>query len=369
MRKDRLLQYFLDFVQIDSPTGEERDFANHLIPILESLGMQVQIDDTGKRAGSNSGNLIGRLPATSDGPSILFSSHMDTVSPSRGVNPIVRDGIVYSDGTTVLGGDDKAGIAAIIEGIQTVVDENIPHGDIEVVFTICEEGGLFGSKYLDYSKLNSKIGYVFDTGGSVGKIIIGGPSQAQITATFTGREAHAGVSPEEGISAIQMLATAISNMKLLRVDQDTTANIGQIEGGGPTNIVTKQATFFAEARSLDEAKLAEQIHHMREACYASAEEYGGSVEFIDSLAYSAFNVPVESEVVQNVIKALANIGIEGVPTKTGGGSDTSNYNENGISAVNLSIGETKPHTLEESIRIEDLNNSARLVIELIKLYA
>lgn len=369
MNEKRLLERFLEFIQIDSPTTKEREFAEHLIPILEGLGMEVEMDDAGEKAGSNSGNLIGKLKGKTGSPAIMFSAHMDTVSPGEGIVPVIKDGVIYSDGTTILGGDDKAGIAAIIEGIQSVVESGLPHGDIEVVFTIFEEGGLFGSKYLDYSKLDSKMAYVLDTSGAPGKIVVGGPAQAKITAEFTGKEAHAGVAPEEGISAIQMMAEAISNMKLLRVDEETTANIGKIEGGSVTNIVTKTAKFLAEARSLNDDKLDEQTAHMVEECEKAAKKYGGSVEVDVNIAYKSFRVDENAPIVQNVKKACENLGLKAETELSGGGSDTSNYNGNGIVSVNLAIGETKPHTVDESLKIEDLNNSAKLVMELIKLHA
>lgn len=369
MNEKRLLERFLEFIQIDSPTTRERDFAEHLIPILRDLGMDVVMDDAGQKAGSNSGNLIAKLKGTTGSPAIMFSAHMDTVSPGEGIKPVIRDGVIYSDGSTILGGDDKAGIAAIIEGIQSIKEANIPHGDIEVVFTIYEEGGLFGSKYLDYSTVDSKLCYVLDTSGSPGKIVIGGPAQAKINAEFTGKEAHAGVAPEEGISAIQIMAEAISNMRLLRIDEKTTANIGKIEGGSVTNIVTKTAKFLAEARSLEDDALDVQVAHMVEECEKAAKKYGGTVDVKVNIAYKSFKLDETETIVLNAMKACANLGFEPETMMSGGGSDTSNYNANGIKSVNLAIGETKPHTVDESLKIEDLNNSARLVMELIKLHA
>ncbi|MDO5689763.1 MAG: M20/M25/M40 family metallo-hydrolase [Tissierellia bacterium] len=369
MNETRLLERFLEFVQINSETKNEKAFAEHLIPILEGMGMQVSMDDVGEKVGSNAGNLLAKLKGNAKAPTLMFSSHMDTVTPGVGIRPQIRDGVIYSDGTTILGADDKAGIAAILEGVQTVQEEGIPHGDIELLFTIYEEGGLLGSKYFDYSKVEAKLCYVLDSGGSPGKITVGGPSQAKIEAEFIGKAAHAGVAPEEGISAVQMMAEAIANMKLLRIDEETTANIGLLTAGQVTNIVTPSASFVGEARSLDDDKLNRQIDHMREVCESAARKYGGNVQFISHTAYKAFDVDVNSAVVQNAIKAFKNMDIEAVTMKSGGGSDTSNYNENGISSVNLSIGETKPHTLEESISIQDLNDAARMVVELIKVNA
>ena len=366
INKERLVERFLRYVQIDSPTKEEREFALILKKELEELGLDVVMDDAGEKAGSNSGNLIAKLKGNMDKETILFSSHMDTVSPSRGVKPKIKDGIIYSDGTTILGGDDKAGVASIMEALQVLKDENLPHGDIEIAFTIFEEGGLYGSKNLDYSKIKSKIGFVLDSGGDPGDIIVQGPAQNKIDVKFIGLEAHAGVAPEAGISAIQMAAEAISNMLLLRVDEETTANIGDISGGGATNIVSKEVIFHAEARSLDNAKLQAQSDHMVKCCEDAAKKFGGKVDVSVQNAYGAFNIPVDHVAVKAVEEACSKLGISTRTTTSGGGSDTNIFNANGVSAVNLGIGERKPHTLEEHLHIIDLYNTARIVVELMR---
>lgn len=369
INENRLLDSFLRYVQIDSPTTEEKQLAQMLKEEMEQLGLEVRTDDAGGITGSNTGNLIGILKGGSEGESILFSAHMDTVSPCRGVKPQIRDGAIYSDGTTILGGDDKAGIAAIMEAIRVVTEKGLPHNGIEVVFTIFEEGGLKGSANLDYSFIRSKKAFVLDSSGDPGRIITRGPAQNKITAVFKGKEAHAGVAPEDGISAIQMAADAISVMKLLRIDEETTANIGSIGGGGATNIVPSRVTIQAEARSLKEDKLLEQTKHMTDAMEAAAKKYGGSVEIIVERAYGAFSVPDESPVVKAIEKAFHNLGINAEIVGSGGGSDTNNFNSNGIEAVNIAIGERNAHTLEEHIFIDDINTSAKLVLELIKLHS
>lgn len=369
INEKRLLERFLNYVQIDSPTKYEREFAEYIMKEMEKMGLEVHMDDAGEKVGSNSGNVIGRLKGNTDGETILFSAHMDTVSPGKGIKPVIKNGVIYSDGTTVLGGDDKAGIAAILEAIETVIEKGIPHGDIEVVFSIYEEGGLYGAKNLDYTKLKAKKGFVLDSGGNPGEIIIQGPAQNKIYAKFIGKEAHAGVAPENGISAIQMAAEAISNMKLLRIDEETTANIGVISGGEATNIVTKEVKIQGEARSLSDEKLQKQTEHMVKCCEEAAQKFGGRVEVEVDHSYGAFKVEEDAEIVQKVKEACRNIGLEPYTTSSGGGSDTNILNANGIVAVNLGIGERKPHTVEEHIHIKDLENAARLVLEIIKVHA
>ena len=369
INEKRLLDRFLNYIQIDSPTKHEREFADYIMNEMKEIGLEVYMDDAGEKVGSDSGNVIGRLKVNTEGETILFSSHMDTVSPGIGIKPVIKDGVIYSDGTTILGGDDKAGIASILEAIETIIEKDIPHGDIEVVFSIFEEGGLYGAKNLDYDKLDAKTGFVLDSGGDPGYIVLQGPAQNKVNAKFIGKEAHAGVEPENGISAIQIAAEAISNMKLLRIDEETTANIGFISGGEATNIVTKEVEIHGEARSLSDVKLKEQTDHMIKCCEDAALKFGGKVEMDVQNVYGAFKVDESATIVSKVKEACANLEIEPFTMTTGGGSDTNILNSHGITAVNLAIGERLPHTLEEHMHIKDLENSARLVLELIKVYA
>lgn len=369
INKERLVERFLEYVQIDSVTKSERKFADFLKKEMESIGIVVTMDDAGDKVGGNSGNLIGKLKGNTDGEAILFSAHMDTVSPGIGIKPIIKDGIIYSDGTTILGADDKAGIAAIMEVLQTICENKMDHGDIEVTFTIYEEGGLFGAKNLDYSNLKAKKAFVLDSSQLPGEIVIEGPAQDKISCKFIGKEAHAGVAPEKGISAIQIAGEAISNMKLLRIDEETTANIGIISGGGATNIVPKEVVLKGEARSLDNKKLKEQTEHMVKCCKEAAKKFAGDAEVEVINSYGAFKVDENDEIIDKVKTACLNIGLTPSTTTSGGGSDTNILNQNGIRAVNLGIGERKPHTLEEHIYIKDLEKSAELALEIVKLYA
>lgn len=369
VNQDRLVQEFLELVQIDSHSGKEGKIAKVLEKKLQDLGLDVTVDGAGEKVGGETGNVIARLKGTGDAPAILFSCHMDTVKPGEGVKPVIKEDVIYSDGTTILGGDNKAGIAAVLEGIRVIKENNIPHGDIEVAFSIWEEGGLFGAKYLDYSKINAKYGFVLDSGGSPGEIITTGPCQDKVNAKIFGKPAHAGVAPEEGVSAIMIAARAIENMKLLRIDEETTANIGVITGGEATNIVTPLVEIKAEARSLKEDKLDAQSAHMKEAFEKAAADFGGRVEMDIERMYPPFHVAEEDEIVIKVKEALAQMGIEGYTTATGGGSDTNILNGNGIKAVNLGIGEKKAHTLEEHIHIKDLVNSAKMVAQIIQVFA
>lgn len=362
-----IVDRFISYVKISSPTKQEGRFAAHLCKELEGMGLEVSIDDAGEKVGSDTGNVIARLKGNTPGETILFSCHMDTVSPSIDVKPEIRDGIIYSDGTTVLGGDDKAGIAAIMEAIKVIIDNDIPHADIEIIFSIFEEGGLHGAKNLDVSLLKAKQVFVLDSGGDPGQIIVKGPAQDKLEFSVHGRPAHAGVAPEEGISAIMVASEAISQMKLLRIDAETTANIGRIEGGSVTNIVPPEATVIAEARSLNNDKLKAQSDHMVACFEAAAEKYGATVESKVTRMYSAFDVDTSSDIVTKAMTACESIGLKAFTAPSGGGSDTNIFNARGIMAINLGIGEKKPHTLEEHLHIKDLVASSNLVLELVKL--
>lgn len=369
VNQERLIQEFLELVQNDSLSSKEGKIAKVLVEKLQGLGLEVMIDKAGEKLGGETGNIIAKKKGTKNGKTILFSCHMDTVVPGEGVKPVIRDGVIYSDGTTILGSDDKAGIAAILEAIRVLNENNIEHSDIEIAFSIWEEGGLFGAKNLDYSQLKAEYGFVLDSGGSPGEIITVGPAQDKIIAKIIGRPAHAGVAPEEGISAIMVAARAIENMKLLRIDSETTANIGVISGGSATNIVTPEVNIKAEARSINSDKLKAQTAHMIETFKKAAEDFGAQVEIDAETMYPPFNISDNDEIVLKVKEALSRMGVEGCTKPTGGGSDTNIFNGNGIKAVNLGIGMKKPHTLEEHISIEDLTNSARMVTEIIKSFA
>lgn len=366
MNTERLVNEFIEMVQITSLSQKEKTFADYLSKKLNSMGIEAYIDNAGERCDSNTGNIIAKLKGNTAAPSILLGAHMDTVTPGENIKPQIRDGYIYSDGTTILGADDKAGIAAILEAVRYIKENNLKHGDIELVFFIYEEGGLFGSKNLDYSKINSKMGFVLDSGGSVGNVIVQGPAQMRIEATFNGRTAHAGVAPEQGINAIQVAARAIDKMKLLRIDHETTANVGIIQGGTSTNIVCDSVYTRFEARSLDNNKLKLQTDHMVDCINTACMEYGTTCDIKTTLNYSAFSIDGESEIAKLVTKAIEGIGQKAELKSSGGGSDANILNGNGITTLNLAIGMNNVHTTSENIAIDSLVKSAELVAAIIQ---
>jgi len=365
----RLLSTFLDLVKIDSLTFAEKSLANYIGKRLKKMGISFEIDSAGRKVGSDTGNLIARLPARgkSNARPILFAAHMDTVAPGTGVKPVVRNDTVRSNGDTVLGADDKAGCGIILESLQSLIEENLPHGDIEVVFTIAEEKGLLGAKCLDFNKLKAKWGFVMDGDGTIGNIIVKAPYQDALKIVFKGKAAHAGVNPEKGISAIRGASIAISRMKLGRIDEETTANMGVIEGGRAINIVPDETVIEGEARSHSKAKLKVQVRHMLACAKEANREVGTKTEVELKRLYDGFAFSEKDRVVSVAMEAASRIGVTPNLVASGGGSDTNIFNKEGIRAVNLSVGAKDVHTTDESVSIEAMVKAAEMVIQLIEL--
>ncbi|WP_414042993.1 M20/M25/M40 family metallo-hydrolase [Macrococcus sp. EM39E] len=366
MNEQRLIDTFIELVSIDSESGNEREIANHLKTLYTDLGFEVTEDDTQSQTGFGAGNLIMKLKGSTDQDTILLSCHMDTVTPGNGIKPIITDNVIHTDGTTILGADDKAGIAAMIEAIRTIKEENIAHGDIEVVISVGEESHLIGASVLDGSHFAAKFGYALDAGSKVGTIVNQAPTNATLNVEITGVTAHAGVAPENGVSAINIAARAISNMKLGRIDAETTANIGTIDGGSRTNIVAEKCTIVAEARSLVDSKMEAQVAHMKEAFLTAAKEIGGKVDVEIKVNYPAFHVEKDTRAIEVASKAATNIGLTTEVVSNGGGSDA-NFINQFVPTVVLAVGYEDIHTVNEKMPIEELNKLTEQVVEIIKL--
>ena len=365
INKERMVNEFMQLVRIDSLSGNERQMADALKEKLSALGYQPVEDDAGGKTGGNTGNIICNVCGDKKVPAVLLMAHMDTVVPGIGKNPILEDGYIRTDGTTILGGDDAIGLECILEALRVLKEDNIPHGDIQIAFTIAEEVGLLGAKNLDYSKIHAKYGIVLDGGGPIGCVAVKAPTQNRMNVVIKGKAAHAGMEPEKGVSAIQIASEAISQMKLGRIDSETTANIGVIKGGLATNIVCDRVEIAAEARSRTQSKLDVQTAHMKECFEKAAAHFGGSIEFTASLEYEAFNIPEDSEIMMILKKAAADSTIELVPEATGGGSDTNVINGKGIQAVDISIGMDKVHSVEERVLVDDMVKAAGFLVSII----
>jgi tripeptide aminopeptidase len=367
INEERIVQEFMELVQVDSETKYEGEIAKVLKKKFEQLGLNVVEDDTMNTTGHGAGNLICTLDATKDGVDpIYFTSHMDTVVPGKGIKPSIREGYVVSDGTTILGADDKAGIAAMLEAVRVLKEQNFKHGKIEFVITVGEESGLVGAKALDPSLITAKYGYALDSDGKVGDIVVAAPTQAKIKATIHGKTAHAGVAPEKGISAITIASKAISKMPLGRIDEETTANIGRFEGGTQTNIVCDRVDILAEARSLVPEKMEQQVKKMKEAFEKAAEKMGGRADVEVTVMYPGFKYGEGDRVVEIAKKAAKRIGRESKLLKSGGGSDANVICGHGIPTVNLAVGYEEIHTTNEKMPIEELVKTAEMVVAIIQ---
>ncbi|RED61617.1 M20/M25/M40 family metallo-hydrolase [Cohnella lupini] len=369
VQKERLIAEFMELVQIDSETRNETEISKVLTGKFEAFGLEVEEDDVAEKIGHGAGNLFAWLPATSgkeDVPVILFTSHMDTVSPGIGIKPrLDSDGYIRSDGTTILGADDKAGLAAMFETLRVIKEQDLPHGGIQFVITSGEESGLLGSRAMDGSRLRAKFGYALDSNGAIGDIAVAAPTNSRQYITIRGKAAHAGVNPEDGISAIQVASKAVSRMKLGRIDSETTSNIGRFEGGGEVNIVTDTIKIFAEARSQVQEKMDRQIESMREAVESAANEYGAEFEFETTTIYPAYSYGDDDQVVQVAKSAIEAIGLTPRTFSSGGGSDANMFNGNGVPTVNLAVGYEHIHTTKEQIKADDLVKTAELVLSIV----
>lgn len=369
MEQQQLIDTFFDLVRIDSPSHSEAKVAAYCKEKLASLGFEVAFDDTEEVTGSDTGNLIAHLPGTVPGH-IAFSAHMDCVPPCEGVEPVIREGIVFSAGETILGADDKSGIAAILEALRSVIEEGRARPAITVVFTVCEEVSLVGAKALAADLFPEEVPcFVFDANGHAGTIVYGAPYHYSFSATFEGRAAHAGVEPEMGISAIEVAARAIDSMNLGRIDECTTANIGTVEGGLATNIVADSCRITGECRSLEEAKVLAQRDHMTQAMEDAAARFGAKAEISWGLDYPGVLFDFDDPIITLLRKAAEDAGLEADLIVSGGGADANVLGTKGALAVTLGTGMTAFHTTDESISIADLEGSARFAEAIIAAYA
>ena len=363
--KNALLERFLEYVQIDSETGNEGAMADRLVADFKALGCTVTTDDIHEAAMTTGSNVYATLPGRADLEPIMFSAHMDTVVPGKGVKPRVDpDGYVRSDGTTVLGGDDKAGICAIMEAMKAVRD--LEHRTVEAVITVREESGMFGAKNLDYGRIQSKSCIVLDSSGGPDKIITAAPGQNKIRATITGRRAHAGLAPETGINAIQVAAHAVAAMQLLRIDEETTCNIGTFKAEGPTNVVSETAYLELEVRSRDNAKLEAHTAHLVGCLENACETFGAKLDCQVSTSYLGYSHDGSHPLVARLADTIRRMGMEPVLAASGGGSDANIYGNNGISAVNMGVGMGKVHTTAEEQNIEQMVTASQVCLELMK---
>jgi len=366
VNEKRIVDDFLNMVKIPSPSLRERAMADYVKNELQNIGLEVTEDNAGESCNGNAGNIIGFLKAKgSNKKKILFSAHMDTVLPCDKITPIIEGGIIKSDGTSVLGGDDKAGIAAILEMLKQLKENNLDHPEIIVVFSIAEEIGLLGARAIDIKKYAPDFGIIIDSGGKPGTVTVQAPFAAKGKIEIIGKPAHAGLEPENGINALVVASHAITKLRLGRVDENTTSNIGIVTGGSAVNIVMPSVSMMYEARSFDGNVLDELLSETKDIFTKTAKEFGAEFKEAIVKGYDGFKIEAGSEILKVLEGACKDINIEYNPMKSGGGSDTNIYNGKGISSVNLGIGMSKVHTKEEFIKVEDMVGCTKLLLSIV----
>jgi tripeptide aminopeptidase len=356
--RDRLLRTFLELVAVDSPSGHEREIGELLMARFGELGCAVSRDEIG--------NVVAVLPGRRSG-TILFSTHMDTVGTDTGIQPIIGDdGVIRTDGSTILGADDKSGIAGCLELLTLLrahPDWSCP--TIEFVVTVGEEVGLVGSRHLDVGTLNASHGFVIDTAGAMGSITYWAPTEVDLTVTIKGRAAHAGVEPEKGINAVRVAAEAVAAMPLGRIDDETVANIGTFVGGDARNIVPDHAVLQGMARSHDQEKLDAQLDAMRTACEQAAARHGAGLEFSSEEIYRTYKIDEDSPPYREAASAIAALGLDVLPRKSGGGTDGNLFNAKGIPCVGLPTGMVDEHATSEHIAIDDMVIACQVMVGIV----
>jgi tripeptide aminopeptidase len=374
--RNRLAETFKFLVQIDSVSKEEGVIANEIKKKLESMGAETFVDNAGDKIGGNSGNLIAKFKGNTQAPPLLLNAHMDTVEPGRGVTAVLENGTFTSDGTTILGADDKSAIAILLETLNILKENDLQYGPLELVFTVCEEIGLQGAKHLDLSAITATYGFALDATDTEG-IVTRAPSANHLEFTIHGKDAHAGAAPEKGINAISLASKAIAKLELGRIDQETTCNIGIIEGGIATNIVPNLVKVKGEARSHDEEKLNKITNEIVFSFNEVIENYKKMnpddelprVEINIEKDFPRTHIPEDHPVIKLATLAAKNLGRKMKTKTTGGGADANIFFEKGIFTGVLGTGMRDMHTVRESVKLDDMVRTAELLLEIIRLHS
>jgi tripeptide aminopeptidase len=373
INKDRMASIFSELVQIDSVSKEEEKISARLAGILGSLGADVIRDGVGGMVGGNASNVVARFPGNIVASPMLLCAHMDTVEPGRGIRPVYENGVFRSQGDTILGADDKSAIAILIEVLNVIKERNLHHGPLDVVLTVCEEIGLLGAKHLDLSLVRARFGYALDGSDTEG-IITRAPAANRLEFKIHGKDAHAGAAPEKGINAIVLAAKAISQLEIGRIDQETTCNIGMIEGGKAVNVVPSLAMVKGEVRSHDAKKLDRVTKAMVSAFQEVVDEYSKGADNLPMLEVAVIeefpktHIPEDDAVVILAKKAAINLGRSMKTKISGGGSDANIFFKKGIMTGVLGTGMRDMHTVRESVTLEDMAKTAELLLEIIRLH-
>ncbi|HID98635.1 MAG TPA: M20/M25/M40 family metallo-hydrolase [Thermodesulfobacteriaceae bacterium] len=374
----RLARTFMELVRTDSPSREEGRAASMVGKMLASLPATEILEDASRsRTGSDTGNIVVRLRGNKPAPPLFFNAHLDTVEPGRNIKPELKDGIFRSDGTTILGADDKSAVAILIEAAMILAENRIPHGPVEFVFTVCEEIGLLGAKAFDPALIEARHGYALDS-TDTSAIINSAPCAIRFKIRLLGRSAHAGLDPENGVNAILIASRAMAGLQLGRIDEITTANIGVMRGGTATNIVPDEVTVEGEVRSHDPRRMQQVQDSILAAfhqtvldwepsdCDKSGPDRRPAVQTEVTDDYPLMSVPEDNPLITTALASAEKLGRNLKLAQTGGGSDANVFNGKGMSTVIMGVGMQKVHTTSEYILLDDMISTTRLVVEIIQ---
>ncbi len=359
--KDRIVETFMELARISSPSWREEKIAKYLQNRFKKLGAKVEVFPC-----HSSNNLLFRFAGKKEAPPILFSAHMDTVGPCEKITPQRKGNRITSDGTSILGADDKSALAMFLEAMEYIKSKKLNHGELEFLVSCAEEVGLQGAKCFDTTVLNSKLGFVLDSGGDVGRIVNKAPYHSNMTITVKGKASHAGIAPEKGVNAIKILGEIISSIPMGRIDEETTANVGVIQGGRATNIVPEEAHCELEVRSMEKKKMLLVEKEIKETARRICDAGGAKPVIKRQLEYSGFSISETAKVSKIAVKAMKRLGLEPQFVSLGGGSDTNILNRGGLKVVNLSCGMEKIHSTEEYIKVKELVRGTELVLSIIE---
>lgn len=371
MNKKRLVDTFVELIQIHSPSKKEGAFAKHMIALFEGLGAQIYLDEGYKIYGGDAPSIIVKFKGSLEGEGITMAAHMDVIEPNAGVKPLIEGNIIKTDGTTTLGGDDKGGIASIVEVLRTIKENNLSHRDLFVVLTPCEEIGMLGAKHFDWTKVPAdmrpaKNMIVVDNAGAAGLIAHSAPSKYDFEIEFKGRNAHAGIEPEKGINAILMAAEAMTLMNTGRIDELTTANVSKISSDFPSNVVPDVCKLSGEVRSHSEETILKMLDSFEEVCKKTAEKFGGSYAMKKACDYPVLKPCDDLKFAKEFAKSYEAIGVKAELKVIGGGSDSNIFANEGFNSIIIGVGMNQVHTVDEYLEISEMEKTTEAILDYIK---
>lgn len=363
----KLLELFLQLIKIDSTSLHERAMADFLIDKFKGWNIDAVEDDAATKIGGNAGNLMIRLNSNSNQSSpLVLLAHTDTVRSTAQVKPIIDNGVIRSDGTTILGADNRSAVALILYLISEIIDKKLKHRNLEIVFTVAEELGMLGALALDFSQLSAREGYIFDCSARPGSYVAESPTAFDFRVQCQGRPAHSAVAPEKGINAISMALEIMSQFPVGRINKDTVANIGTIHGGSADNVVPDQVNFTGEFRSFSPSEIDRMKNQLENSCRSVSQKFGGNCQVAFKIGFDGYKLEPTMPVIDRLHRAMEQLHLVPNPMVYSGGSDVNVLNANGIRAVNVGIGASNPHSNEEQIALADMVKGAELLFRLVE---